>query len=126
MTLTGTLLVAGVGVGTMRNLRKVFPQGGPKKCPRSIFQMKGDKLRTTFNCLWWRFSNKLATEVQEMVSRSMSFAFNSIPHSFEILARDTFLGHPVVHPLHVETTYAYQLWHCDKNTITKTITAYGE
>jgi hypothetical protein len=34
--------------------------------------------------LWWQFSNKLATEVQETVSCSMSLAFNSIPHSFEM------------------------------------------
>jgi hypothetical protein len=56
--------------------------------------MNGDKLRTTLNCLWWWFSNKLATEVQETVSWSMSLAFNSIPHSFEISARDTFSGSP--------------------------------
>jgi hypothetical protein len=55
--------------------------GWPKKVSLVNFSNEWGKLRTSFNCLWWWFSNKLATEVQETVPYSISLAFNSIPHS---------------------------------------------
>jgi hypothetical protein len=65
-------------------------QGGPKKVSPVNFS---NELGQASNHIQL-FSNKLATEVQETVSCSMSLAFSSIPHSFEILARDTFSGLP--------------------------------